>query len=419
MARIVFLSVPAYGHLNPVLPIVRELVRRGHEVTVFDEPPFAPVIEATGAKFVAYPPVMSMEDMSAVLMGGDLMATFELFLRSSPALHEFCYQTLKRNKPDILVADGVALWGETVGRALRVPHVITSPFFAYELGRNQGEGEFRASLGSFLRSLPALVVGWIRIALKGVWFLPLHWPIQPVRGDLTLMLTSRELHPPSPIFDRKGWAFVGAMIDPATRLDNFDFSQLDGRPLIYISLGTLIFGKTDFYERCMQALANFPGQVLLSVGRGTDLGRFANAPRNFIVAQSFPQLEVLQRASLFVTPAGLNSLHEALWFGVPMVAVPQHFEQLHNAEAMSTRGAGITLPAETSGGVVSPDELRQAVDTVFADLETYKRTALKLGESLKAAGGFVAAADLIEQMGKKRSGRVQPATVTSASAPAR
>jgi len=419
MARIVFLSVPAYGHLNPVLPIVRELVRRGHEVTVFDEPPFAPVIGATGAKFVAYPPVMSMEDMSAVLMNGDLMATFELFLRSSPALHEFCYQTLRHNKPDIIVADGVALWGETVGRALHVPHVITSPFFAYELGRNQSEGEFGASLRSFLRSLPALVVGWIRIALKGVWLLPLHWPIQPVRGDLTLMLTSRELHPPSPIFDRRGWAFVGAMIDPATRLDSFDFSRLDGRPLIYVSLGTLIFGKTDFYERCMHALADFPGQVLLSAGRGSDLRRFADAPPNFIVAETFPQLEVLRRTDLFITPAGLNSLHEALWFGVPMVAVPQHFEQLHNAEAMSTRGAGITLAAETNGGIVSPTELRRAVDTVFADLATYKRNALKLGESLKAAGGFVAAADLIEQMGRVRSGRVQPTTVTSASAPAR
>jgi hypothetical protein len=233
------------------------------------------------------------------------------------------------------------------------------------------------------------------------------------------MLTSRELHPPSPIFDRRGWAFVGAMIDPATRLDSFDFSRLDGRPLIYVSLGTLIFGKTDFYERCMQALADFPGQVLLSAGRGSDLRRFADAPPNFIVAETFPQLEVLRRTDLFITPAGLNSLHEALWFGVPMVAVPQHFEQLHNAEAMSTRGAGITLAAETNGGIVSPTELRRAVDTVFADLATYKRNALKLGESLKAAGGFVAAADLIEQMGRVRSGRVQPTTVTSASAPAR
>ncbi len=60
MANIVVLSVPAWGHLNPVLPIIAELVRRGHSVTVFDEPPFAAAVEALGASFVAYPPAMSM-----------------------------------------------------------------------------------------------------------------------------------------------------------------------------------------------------------------------------------------------------------------------------------------------------------------------------------------------------------------------
>jgi len=418
MARIVILSVPAYGHLNPVLPIARELVGRGHDVTIFDEPPFASVIEATGAKFVAYPPAMSMEDMAAVLRGGDLMETFDLFLKATPTLHEFCYQALKRNKPDVLVIDGIALWGEMVGRALRIPTVVTSPFFAYELDRNQAPGELGRNLRSLLRKIPTIAWNWIRIALKGVWLLPLHWPFLPARGDLRLMLTSRELHPPSPLFDRHGWAFVGAMIDPQTRLDRFDTSKLDGRPVIYISLGTLIFGKTDFYERCMEALADYPAQVLLSAGKGSDLSRFAHAPKNFIVAQTFPQLEILKHTDIFITPAGLNSLHEALWFGVPMVAVPQHFEQLHNAEAMSAKGAGITLAAEATGGIVSPTELRKAVEAVAADRTTYARNALALGQSLKEAGGFVLAADLIEQARRGRSGRVQPRAVKGQSVPA-
>jgi MGT family glycosyltransferase len=417
MARIVVLSVPAYGHLNPVLPIVRELVRRGHEVTIFDEPPFERVAIATGAKFVPYPPAMSMEDMAAVLMGGDLMETFDLFLRATPTLHEFCYRTLRRNKPDVLVIDGIALWGEMVGRALGIPTVVTSPFFAYELDRNQAPGELGRNLRSLVRKIPAIAWNWIRIALKGVWLLPLHWPFLPARGDLRLMLTSRELHPPSPLFDRKGWAFVGAMIDPETRLDTFDASRLDGRPIIYVSLGTLIFGKTDFYERCMAALADYPAQVQLSAGKGSDLTRFANAPKNFVIAETFPQLEILKRTSIFITPAGLNSLHEALWFGVPMVAVPQHYEQLHNAEAMSARGAGITLDAEATGGIVSPAELRQAVETVAASRDTYARNALALGETLRAAGGFVAAADRIEQIARPRSGHVQPRGNKNTSAP--
>lgn len=400
MAKIVFLSVPAYGHLNPVLPIVAELARRGHDVTVFDEPPFRSLIESSGARFVAYPPAMSMEDMSAVLMNGDLMATFELFLRASAKLYKFCLKMLLADIPNVIVIDGIALWGEMVGRRLTVPTVVTSPFFAYELGRNASPAEFRQNLGRFLRHLPALVIGWIRLALNGVYLLPLHWPLLPMRGNLTMMLTSETLHPPSPIFKDRRWEFAGAMIDPKTRNDAFDFSRLDSRPVIYVSLGTLIFGKSDFYERCIAALADFPGQVLLSAGRGSDLGRFAHAPDNFIVEETFPQLEVLQRTAIFVTPAGLNSLQEALWYGVPMVAVPQHFEQLHNADAMARQGAGVMLNAEAFGGKVTPAQLREAVDTIAADLDGYRARARALGESLREPGGFVAAADRIESVAR-------------------
>src|SRR5690242_12513981 len=205
MANVVFLSVPAYGHLNPVLPIVSELVRRGHRVTVFDEPPFEKLITATGAHFVAYPKAVSMEDMSAVLLKGDLMATFELFLRASPVLYEFCLKQLLGNIPNVLVVDGIALWGEMIGRRLTVPTIVASPFFAYEIGRNTAPGELRHNLGLFARVLPRLVWGWIRVALYGIYLMPLHWPLLPIRGNLTMMLTSRELHPESPIFRSKRW----------------------------------------------------------------------------------------------------------------------------------------------------------------------------------------------------------------------
>lgn len=398
MARIVVLSVPAYGHLNPVLPIVAELVRRGHDVVVYDEPPFEPVIRAAGASFVAYPRAMSMEDMAAVLIGGDLMRTFELFLRASGPLYDFCYAQMRDSPPDILIVDGVALWGEMLGRKLHVPTVVASPFFAYELSNDAGGEEFSRSLRNLVPMFGPIALNWIKLALRGVRLLPLHWPLLPVRGDLTLMLTSRDLHPPSRIFEWRGWDFTGATIDPRTRPETFDFSRLDGRPVIYVSLGTLIFTKTDFYDRVMDVLADYPAQVLLSAGKDSDLTRFAGAPRNFIVEQSFPQLEVLQRTDIFVTPAGLNSVHEALWYGVPMVTVPQHFEQLHNAEAVDRGGAGILLDAEAHGGLVAATEIRKAVEAIAADLDGFRARATALGRSLRDGGGYSGAADRVEKM---------------------
>jgi MGT family glycosyltransferase len=168
--------------------------------------------------------------------------------------------------------------------------------------------------------------------------------------------------------------------------------------VIYVSLGTLIFTKTDFYDRVMEALAEYPAQVLLSAGKGSDLSRFARAPKNFIVEQSFPQLDVLQRADIFITPAGLNSVHEALWYGVPMVTVPQHFEQLHNAESVARGGAGLLLDAEAHGGTVAAADIRQAVDSIATDLAGYRGRARALGETLRSGGGYAGAADRIEKM---------------------
>jgi MGT family glycosyltransferase len=148
----------------------------------------------------------------------------------------------------------------------------------------------------------------------------------------------------------------------------------------------------------MEVLGDYPAQVLLSAGKGSDLSRFAHAPENFIVEQSFPQLEVLQRTDIFVTPAGLNSVHEALWYGVPMVTVPQHFEQLHNAESVARGGAGILLDAEAHGGVVAAGDIRKAVEMIAADLPGYRVRAKALGQSLRDGGGYSGAADRIEKM---------------------
>ena len=56
MSKIVFFCIPAYGHTNPTLGVVRELTARGHEVRYYSYEPMRPLIEAAGAQFVACDP---------------------------------------------------------------------------------------------------------------------------------------------------------------------------------------------------------------------------------------------------------------------------------------------------------------------------------------------------------------------------
>jgi MGT family glycosyltransferase len=395
MAKIVVLSVPAFGHLNPVLPVVAELVRRGHEVVVYNEPEFEPLIRAQGAGFIAYPPAMSLADLTRVLNGGNLIAGFELFLSATDPLMAFCMERLPVEKPDVIVYDGIAIWGEMAAKRLGLRSVATAPFFVFELIKHWVSWwELIGHTRNFIPRMHKLLA--LRLKLMRWRAFPIRSPLFPMRGDATIMFSTREIHPATSVFDNS-WHLVGASINAVTRPDSFDFGRLDGRPVVYVSLGTLHISNRGFFEMCLGALAGLPAQVLVSVGRGADVAALGEIPENFIVQETFPQLRVLERTSLFVTHAGLNSVHEALYYGVPMVAVPQQFEQLRNAMQMGRKGAGVILDAECYHRRVTGAELRAAVETVMAN-PAYAGASKALGASLHEAGGYRQAADVIEKV---------------------
>jgi len=407
LAHIAFLSVPAYGHLNPVLPIAKQLVARGHEVTIYNEASFEPLIRPTGARFVAYPPVIHLEDFSASLADGDLIAWLHMIGRATAPLVTSTERHLRATPPDVLVFDGVALWGEMLATKLRLPSVsISTTFTSDSLGDLANPRQIWQYVTSSLRYLFGFGVAFVRMLLTGVRSMPWRAPLVPRQGNTTIMLTSRAVHPKTRSIRNPRFVFVGSSIEPSTRLEQFDFGRLDGRPLLYVSLGTLHHGNTAFFRRCIEAFHDYPGQVLLSVGRGTDLSLFADAPENFIVAEAFPQLKILERTHIFLTHAGLNSMHESLWSGVPMVAVPQQFEQLRNAHAMQVAGAGLVLDAEARGGIVPAAALREAVERVDGQHAAFAAAAINLGQTLRDGGGYVEAANIIERATLTRSASV-------------
>lgn len=400
MASIVLLSVPAYGHLNPVLPIARELVRRGHDVTVFNEASFGPLIAATGARFAAYPPVIHLDDFARTLRDGDMIAWIEMIFRATGPLLAATRAALAAAPPDIIVHDGVAVWGEMLAAQLRRPSVSISTTFTSD-AMPRSAGEVLRDTAGIVPRLPGFIAGFAAIARHGLLQFPHTLPLVPRRGTLTLMLTSRAFHPPSRWRDHPALRFVGCAIAPDTRAEQLDLGWRDGRPLLYVSLGTLHHGNAGFFDACLAAFADFPGQVLVSVGRGTDLSRYTGAPAHFVFAEAVPQLAVLAQTSVFLTHGGLNSIHEALWHGVPMVAVPQQIEQLNNARAMRAHGAGLVIEAGMGGRPVPAERLREAVMTVMAGRDRFAAAAAGIGATLRAGGGFIAAADAIEELANR------------------
>jgi MGT family glycosyltransferase len=196
--------------------------------------------------------------------------------------------------------------------------------------------------------------------------------------------------------------YTGPFVDPQQRpVMEFPWDQLDGRPLIYASLGTLQNGSEAIFRTIAEACAGLNAQLVISLGGGLDpepLGPLAGDP---IVVRYAPQLEIVKRAALVITHAGLNTVLESLAEGVPLVALPLGNDQPGVAARVRAHGAGVVIPQQK----LTARKLRSAVRDVLED-GRYRDAAQWLKNAFRQVDGLNRAADVIEQalgIGAKRT----------------
>lgn len=400
MAKIIFMSIPGHGHVNPTLPVVRELVRRGHEVIYYNTPAFAEKVTHTGAAFRPYPePNPTAADIAR--KAANVVNFTLLMLAETQRLLPFTLAEVAREQPDLIVFDSLCLWGQHAANRLGVLGMASISHLIFEDVDGFTWRDRLYALRHALPHLPRLIK--LRRQLVKVYgdaIFP-DDDIFPVRGERNLLFTSPQVQPETPFID-DSFCFVGTAVDPDSRpAVDFPFDQLADGPVVYISLGTVHQGQIDFYRQALAALADFPAQFVLSVGTLTDPAALAPIPANFIVRRRVPQLTLLPEADLFVTHGGINSVQEGLHFGVPLLVVPQQFEQAFNGRIVAGHGAGVVLGGQPPYGGTPAQDVRQAIATVLAD-GSYRETAVRLGETLRAAGGYRQAADEVEVMVRER-----------------
>jgi MGT family glycosyltransferase len=174
----------------------------------------------------------------------------------------------------------------------------------------------------------------------------------------------------------------------------FPWEQLDGRPLIYASLGTLQHGKREIFSRMAEACAALDVQLAIAHNGGlseTDLAALAGRP----VAVPFaPQREVLKRAVLTLTHAGLNTVLDSLAAAVPLIGMPITYEQPAIAARLEASGAGVSItPARLTALSIREGILRILGDT------SYRDRARSAADEICQAGGVERAASVIEGIG--------------------
>jgi MGT family glycosyltransferase len=166
------------------------------------------------------------------------------------------------------------------------------------------------------------------------------------RPDACVVLIPRVMQPNA---DRVGpqFVFTGPAIDP-TRTTGWTPAAGDERPLVYVALGTAYTNVRAVYDAAIEGLAG-EHRLVIATGK-VDPGALGPLPTGVEAARTQPQLDVLPHAAAFVTHAGMGSAGEALWFGVPTVAIPQAVDQFTNAAQLEAAGAGVHLPTEDVTG---------------------------------------------------------------------
>ena len=174
---------------------------------------------------------------------------------------------------------------------------------------------------------------------------------------------------------------------------DFPWKRLTGEPLVYASMGTILNGQVDVFRTIVAAVAkNKNLQLVLSIGDQIDPKRIGPVPNNAIVVKRAPQLELLKRATVCITHAGLNTVLESLAQGVPQLAIPITYDQPGVAARIAHKKTGVVTSLDKS----TADHLASLLNEVLTD-PTYRENARKLQKAIAEANGLSVAADLIEE----------------------
>ena len=382
--KIAWFCIPAHGHTNPTLGLVKALTTSGHEIWYFSFEEFREKIEAAGANFIACDGYdFEMEDKgNADRVGKDKVYATELLVSSTLALDDMTTRTLEKIKPDVVVSDSVAYWGKLAAMKHGLPYVSSTTTFAFNRYSAKYMKESVWDIVLMLFAMPRINKQLNRLREKGYPVKSLLDIVQNDNETNTIVYTSRYFQPCADTFSKK-YHFIGPSIRPITKP-----VEKTADKTVYISMGTVNQNR-EFFRNCINVLKPTGWQVIISMGTNTD--HFEDLPENIQVYESVDQMAVLSIADAFITHCGMNSASEGLYFGVPLVLFPQTSEQGAVAKRVEELGAGVRLKS------ISGEDVLDALSKVISDPQ-FKTEAERVSESFKACGGAEEAKAFLEQI---------------------
>ncbi|QKW32557.1 glycosyltransferase family 1 protein (plasmid) [Nocardiopsis flavescens] len=415
-------TTPGEGHVNPMIPVAREMIRRGHEVRWYTGSFFKERIVGIGARFE---PMKRSYDFSgksreeafphhAGLTGVNGMITGfkEIFIDPAPDQMHDLMQVIDTEPADVLVTDETIFGAGFVRERRGIPQawVSTSVYFfgskdtaPFGLGLWPGSTPWTKVRNRLLRLASDHVVmrnlrrhadavraeaGLPRIR-KG----PFENIVEP--PDLYLMGTVPSFeYPRSDLLPQT--RFVGALKgtpDPRYRFPPW-WHELDReRPLVHITQGTIANDAQRLLIPAIQGLAAQDVTVVATTGVDPRSLQLGPLPPNVHLEKFIPHDHLLPRVDVMVTNGGYGGVNRALMHGVPLVVAAATEEKHEVGQRVAWTGAGIHLRKKR----ISESDVRASVTRLLTE-PTYRRNAGALRKEYENSGGHIQSAALIEEL---------------------
>jgi zeaxanthin glucosyltransferase len=402
---------PVRGHLNPFLALAQELQRRGHRVTVFHMPDIQADVRREGVDFVPIGadlhPLGSLAQSLAELgqLSGlaALRFTVRAIARTTEMICSSAPQAIAAAGVDVLLVDQTEPAGGSVAQHLGIPFVTVCNALALNREPNVPPAfspwSFSESPWARLRNKFGYAVSdrILRPVRRVLADYRRRWKLPPFTGpdDAYSQLAQISQLPREFDFPRRSlppcFHYVGPLRAPQRHNTQFPWERLDGRPLIYSSLGTLQHSKTRLFQCFIEACAGLDVQLVVAGRSPESLGPL---PENVIATPYAPQLELLEKSCLTLTHGGLNTVLDSLSCGVPMIVLPLTYEQPAISMRVVRSGTGIMLQPSR----LSPLTLRNEIARLRSS-DAYTLQAREMSSAARLAGGTAKASQIIETIG--------------------
>ncbi|MEL4896854.1 glycosyltransferase [Crocosphaera sp. Alani8] len=413
MAHYGLICPPSTGHLNTMFPLGKELQKRGHQVTLFSILDAQSKTLASGLEFQVIgesdcPQGIVAQRLAQLGKLSDLQAfkcTVNWLKNDASVLLRDGPEAIKKAGVDGLLVDQASFGGDTVADFLDIPFIticsavvlnqeatippcITNWNYAPSLW-----GKLRNKLTYQITKRIGQPIANLVNEYRQQWNLPISSKLDQSYSQLA-QISQQPAELEFPRKELPQWFhFTGPYHSSVGRdVPDFPYEKLTGKPLIYASMGTVQNRLIEVFQQIAEACVGLDAQLVISLGgsaKPESLPPFAGSP---LVVEYAPQLELLQKATLTITHAGMNTTLECLTNGVPMVAIPIANDQPGIAARIVWSGCGEAVPIKQ----IKVSKLRTAIQKVLTE-DSYKENALRLQAAIKKAGGVSRAIDIVEE----------------------